>query len=350
MAVGENAAISPLSYIALGRETTYGTGASVSGKLPFISSSLKATKETKILEQIENSRTFSKEIKMSKVIEGDMEFYYAPEPDAPNWILENAFGAAPTSATSTGETAGGLAFTHTFSIGDPQASSYTSLTVNTRKGDSTNGKVFEYSGLRVNEIGFVAELDEALKVECSLVGKDATAGATDFGSTLTSQTCSALSFTEGRLSVETAFASLTTSSFWHVQSVNFGWGNNLKSDAGSRRIGADILDVLPAGVVTFNFTATIRFDTTTAFDAMMANTELAAQLEFLGDTLGTSVIRRGIKFNMPSIRIMDAGDPDIGGPDELLTSEVTFAVMRDDSSSGGYAVQAEVTNGTSSYA
>jgi len=94
----------------------------------------------------------------------------------------------------------------------------------------------------------------------------------------------------------------------------------------------------------------MRFDTTTAYAAMLANTNYSAQLEFLGDTLSTSIIRRGIKFNMPNIRIMDAGDPEIGGPDELLISEVTFAVLRDASSATGYALQAQVTNTKSSYA
>lgn len=349
MAVGQGSTVSPLSYMALGRETALGTAASVSAQLNFISSSLKTTKETKIIEEIAQSRTYAKEFKMGKVIEGDLEFYYYPEINASNWILQNAFGGTVTSATATGETAGGLAFTHTFEIG-AMDQSYTSLTINTRKGDSTSGKVFEYSGLRVGEISFTSELDEALKVEASFMGVDSTVGATDFGSTLTAETCSALSFVNGRLSVEATFASLTSSSFWHVQSVSFGWNNNLKSDTQSRRIGSDLLQVLPPGVASFNFTAQIRFDTTTAFDAMIANTAYSAQLEFLGDTLPTSVIRRGIKFNMPKIRIMDAGDPEIGGPDELLKSEVTFAVLRDDSSATGYALQAEVTNDTSSYA
>lgn len=351
MSIGQGANVSPLSYIGIGRETTLGTAGSIASQLLFLSSSMKTTKETKILEQIENSRTYSKEIKLGKTIEGDLEFYYYPESDAVNFILQNAFGGTVTSATSTGETAGGAAFTHTFAIG-AMDQTYKSLTLNERKGDLTSGKVFQYSGCRVNEINFVSEIDEPLKVELSLIGMDSTVGATDFGTTLASSVLSltALSFVNGRLSVEGTFASLTSTSIWHIQSVNLGFSNSLKADAGSRRIGSDLLTVLPPGIASYTFSATIRFDTTTAFDAMIANTNYSAQLEFLGNTLTTSIIRRGIRFNLPSLRIMDAGDPEIGGPDELLSSEVTFAVLRDDSSVAGYALQAAITNSKSSYA
>ena len=106
---------------------------------------------------------------------------------------------------------------------------------------------------------------------------------------------------------------------------------------------------MPAGMANFELKATIRFDTTTAYDAMMAGTRLAAEFEFLGNTMGTSVIREGIKLTMPYVLVSDAGDPEIGGPNEMLTSEVTFKVLRDPTTSG-YAVKAFVTNNTSTYA
>ena len=131
--------------------------------------------------------------------------------------------------------------------------------------------------------------------------------------------------------------------------MEFVMTNNLLSDSASRRIGSDTLQVLPAGLATFELKATIRFDTTTAFDAMMNNTRLFGEFEFLGDTMSGSALREGIKITMPHLRITDAGDPEISGPNEMLTSEVTFAVPRDPTASG-YAVRAVVTNNTSSYA
>ena len=52
---------------------------------------------------------------------------------------------------------------------------------------------------------------------------------------------------------------------------------------------------------------------------------------------------------MPVIYIADAGDPEVGGPDEILTAEVTTIVMRDVSSATGYAAKISVNNQTTSY-
>lgn len=348
MAVGQGALISGLSYLAVGRETTFGTYNTCTAGLDFLSCSIKTMKENKILEQIERSRTYSKRISMGRVVEGEVEFYYQPRLDACNFILQNAFGGTITSATATGETAGGAAFTHTFNIGSMDQS-YPSLCLNIRKGDSAAGKVFEYSGARVGEISFSAELDEALKCNVGFVCKDSSQTSNDVASASLVPTTAVLSFVSGRLSVEPLFASLTSSSFWHIISCEFGWNNSLKSDSDSRRIGSDTLQVLPPGMAQFTLNCTIRFDTTTAYSAMMNATQLAAQLEFLGDTLPTSIIRQGIKMNFPKVFISDAGDPEIGGPDEILKSEVVFHVLRDDSSANGYAVQAEVTNIRANY-
>jgi hypothetical protein len=72
----------------------------------------------------------------------------------------------------------------------------------------------------------------------------------------------------------------------------------------------------------------------------------SAEFEFLGATLAGSSVRKGIKFVFPKVYIKDAGDPEIGGPEEILVSEIAFDVLRDASSTGGYAVTAIVTNGT----
>lgn len=352
MAVGQGALISGLSYLAFGRETAFGTYTTCTAGLNFISCSLKTMKENKILEQVERSRTYSKRISISKVVEGEVEFFYQPRLDSCNFILQNFFGGTITSATATGETAGAganSAITHTFNIGQMDQS-YPSLCINLRKGPVTTGKIFQYSGVRVDELMFTAEIDEPLMCKTALVCQDSTLNSNDVEAASSIPTTSVLSFVDGRLSVETDFASLTSTSFWHIISCEFGWSNSLKKDADSRRIGSDTLVVLPPSMIEFSFTATIRYDTTTAFDAMMNATQLAAQLSFQGATLPGSVVRQGITFNMPKIFISDAGDPEVGGPSEILQSEVTFHVLRDDSSATGYAVQALVTNQRANYA
>lgn len=343
--VGSGALVSIDSYVSVGRETTFGTAVTTTSTFCQLSNSFKTTKDSKILEEICRNRVYANRISLGKKIEGSIEAYYYPTEDALNYVLQNAFGGSVTSSTITA----GAAYSHTFEIGNLDSQTYKGLTFNVRKGDSTNGKIFLYNGCRVSELGFTAELDEALKMSVSLMGLDSTIGA-DVSSafTITSQK-TPLSFVSGRLSVESSVGSLTSSSYWHVQSINFKLANSLKADNESRRIGSDILQVLPVGVATFELTSNMRFDTLTAYDAMLAGTQFSAEFEFLGDTLPSSATRRAIKLVFPKVYIKDAGDPEIGGPDEILTSEVSFDIVRDNSSSTGYAVQAIVTNATETY-
>ena len=349
MAIGQGALVGNLSYVAIGRETTYGTYSTCTAGMNVLSATLKMMKETKILEEIQTSRTNSNFIQLGRTLEASLEGYFSPRNIACNYLLQNAFGGgAVTSATATGDTTGAATFQHTVDINN-FLTTYSSLCINSRKGDATNGKVFEYSGLRVNELTLNAELDEALMMSVSMVGKDATITANDVSSSLTTASQVPLSFVNGRFSVETTAGSLTSTSFWHVQSMEFKVSNNLNSDSSSRRIGSDTLAVLPAGLAQFELKATLRFDTTTAYDAMMAGTRLAAEFFFQGGTMSGSMLRESIKLTMPYVIISDAGDPEIGGPNEVLTSEVSFAILRDPTTSG-YAVKAVVINDTSSYA
>ncbi|GAG31689.1 unnamed protein product, partial [marine sediment metagenome] len=77
--------------------------------------------------------------------------------------------------------------------------------------------------------------------------------------------------------------------------------------------------------------------------------ELSCQLDFLADTMAGSVVPEGLKINMPSIYVDDAGDPEVSGPDGQLTAEVVFHVLRDDSSASGYALEAIVSNLVANY-
>lgn len=346
MAVGAGSLEGYGSYLAVGRESTFGTGVTTTSQLEFISASMKVLKETKIIEQVETSRTYSKQIKMGKMIEGEFETYAFTEPNSFQYLMFNGFGGTVTSTIL--ETAG--AYQHSIDIGNMDGS-YPSLSMNMRKGQETGGKVFEYSGVRVNEMMFTAEIDEALKATFGVIAKDATQTTNDVSAALATSTCNEpLSFVNGRISVVAgSLAGVTTTSFWHVQSVEFGVANNLKADEGSRRIGSDTLDVLPPGIANLTLNLNIRFDTVTAYQGMIDNTDYAVELEFLGSTITGTTTRRGMKFQFPVTKISDAGDPDIGGPDEQITSSVVFQPFRDCTSAGGYAMRCLLTNDVASY-
>jgi len=349
MAVGQSAFLSYNSYIAVGRETTYGTFLTGTAGLPFLSAAIKTVKEGKILEQVENSRAHSLRIEGGKVVSGDVEFYFYAKELAPNYLLHNAFGGAISTATATAETVGSSAVTHTISIGQMDGS-YSSICIDHRKGDSVGAQRFRYNGGRVDSLTITGELDEALKCKASLVFSDSTISAADISTLLTIGASSVpLTFVSGRFNVENSLASLTSTSFWHVQSVEFTLSNNLKADSESRRLGSDILSVLPVGIANFDLKVSMRFDTITAYNAMLNGTQLAAEFEFLGPTLTGSKSREGIKFVFPKVYVNNSGDPEIGGPDEILKADIDFHVLRDETSATGYACRALVTNLTANY-
>lgn len=345
MSVGDSAQIGMFSYLAVGVEATFKTYSTCTAGLEFLSFSMKTSQETKVLEHISTDRTYADRIALGKKVEGDVEFYAAADNDACQRIIQNAMGGGTiTTATATGDTTGGGVLMHTYDIKNFSAT-YSSLCLNARKG---NSQIFQYNGVRVGEITFSGEIDEALKCSASLVGVDSTSSGTDVSSLFPNVTQTPLSFSNMRLSIEGTFASLTASAFWHVQSFEFGINNNLKSDNDSRRIGTSILDVLPPGPATFTFNFSMRFDTLTAYAAMLNETQLSAQLSFKGATYTGSKIEREMIIEMPRIYIMDAGDPEIGGPDEILKSEVSCVVLRDQTS-GGYAARIKTFNKTTSY-
>jgi hypothetical protein len=349
MADGQNANVGFSSYLCVGRESTFKTYATCTAALDFLSASLKTSQEQKVLEAISSRRTYADRISLSKVVEGDVEFYVSADSDASQYLIQNAFGGgAVSSASASGDTTGSGVMEHTYSINNFDAT-YSSLSINHRKGDSTNGKIFEYVGGRVNELTLTGEIDEPLMGNASLIFCDSSNTSNNVSGNITGPGQSPLSFANMRLSIESTFASITASAFWHVQGFEFGIKNNLKADSDSRRIGSSILDVLPPGVAQFDFSFTMRFDTLTAYNAMLNETQFAAQLAFQGATLSGSSLRQQILINMPRIYISDAGDPEVGGPDEVLKAEVTATVLRDDSTSTGYAVQAVVRNKTASY-
>ena len=349
MAVGDGALLGGLSYFNVGRETALGTYNTATAGLDFISTNIRTLKDSRILEQIEHSRTYSKRLHLSKTVGGDVEWYFRPEETADSFILQNAFGGTVTTATVSGETTGGGGLDHVFSVGNMDQS-WPSLCLNVRKGPNSTGKVFEYSGARVNELTIRGAVDEPLMMGASFVCMDATQTSNNLESILTTTANPVLSFVNGRLSVETTFASLTSTSFWHIQSFEFRLNNNLKDGTESRRIGSDILAVLPPGMQTYELSAQIRFDTTTAFDAMIAGTEYGAEIQFEdANTISGSVAKAGFLLEFQKLMVKDAGDPEISGPDGILTSNVTFDVLRDESASG-YAVRATVTNQITSFA
>lgn len=348
MSVGDSALLNSQSYLGIGQETALGAFNTLLAGLDFRSHSLKTQKDSKILEQVERIRTATKRIHLSKVTGGNIDWYFRPMETADCYLIKNAFGGAVIStSTVTGETTGGGGLDHVITLGYFNLT-YSSLCINARWGASSTGKIKQFHGMRVDELTISAQIDEPLMCSVSMVGVDSTVVSSDVESQFTATSNPILSFVSGRLSIEGTFASLTTSSFWHIQNVSFKVKNNIKSGPEARRIGSDIPVVLPPGMQSYELSCQIRFNTTTAYDAMIAATEYGGELEFLGATISGSVAPQGLLIEFQKLIIKDAPFPEISGPDGVLTSQVTFDVLRDESATG-YAVRATITNNITSF-
>jgi hypothetical protein len=351
--LGKNSVVSWGSYVGVGRETTLGTYATMTTGLDFLTSSLNTKRDGKILDEIVRNAdgVGVNRITLGKGIEGALEFYYRPSDKACNYILQQAFGGTISSATLTTG-----AYQHTFNLGDMEnnrptttASNYKGLSVNIRKGNAADGKVWQYQGLRVNELVMASALDEALRINASFIGMDSTQVSNDVSSGLTYTDEPPFVFTQARISVESSLAACTTSTYWHVQSAEISIKNSLKADADSRRLGSEILDVMPIGKREIGVKLGMRFDTVTAYDYFKNATRLAMQLEFIGATIGATNQLKKLTLNIPKLYLNNSTDPEIGGPDEVLKSSLEFQVLYDSDSTTGYALKALLQNDNANY-
>lgn len=354
MAVGQYSNVGFSGYLAIGREVTFATYSTCTAAMDFKSAKFNTLKDSKVIEAVRNSRTLVDRIQLGKVVGAEVEFNMASDNDASQYIMQNAMGGGATgagivSSTSSGDTVGAGVFDHVQSLGNFDVT-YTSLCFSHRKGDATHGKIFEYSGGRVDEFSLKAEIDEPLVASASLILVDCTVTSNSAPAALLTATgMTPLSFVNMRFSIEDSFASLTAGAFWHVQSIEFSIKNNLKSDSDSRRIGSDLLQVLPPGLAMCELSVSMRWDTLTAYNAMLNGGQMSAQMVFEGATITGSTKKQLIQIDLPRVYIKDAGDPEIGGPDEILKADIKFDVLQDDSSASGYMIKTTVRNKTSSY-
>lgn len=354
MSLGANAMVGYPSYLLIGREATFKTYLTCTSQLNFTQAKFHMEKDSKTIAEITTKRTFAQRVGLGRKLDGDLSFVMASDNDACQYLLQNAFGGGATganitSATAAGDTVGAGVFEHVYSVGNFDAS-FTSLCLNHRKGDTSLGKVWEYCGMRVDTFSLKAKLDDVLMAQVKMVGVDASVTTNDLSGIITNVvTQTPLSFVGMRFSVEGTFNSLTTTNFWHVQSIDFSMKNGIKSDASTRRIGSDVPEVLPAGIMQPTLKVSMRFDDLTAYNAMMAQTQLSAQIAFMGDTIPGSALQQMIRLDFPKVFIKNAGDPEVGGPDQIIKSDVEFEILRDITTTTGYALKATVRNKTASY-
>ena len=182
MAVGDGARIGAQSYLAVGKETTFGTYASATTAIEAISIGITTDIESTMLDTLNTNRGFTKRVQTNKVVGGTIEANFHNHES----VLLLAAAMGPNTIT-TASLSGG-AFTHSFTAGNFET--FGALSFNVRKGDTTaaDTSTFRYSGGRVNVLTIAGTVGEPVKLSVEMVFKDSTLVADDIATILSIST------------------------------------------------------------------------------------------------------------------------------------------------------------------
>ncbi len=333
MAVGDNAEAAIRSYIAYGKESTFGTYASVSVAVEAISCNFKVERESMKLETLNKARDFSKRVQTDQNVTGSLEMYLHPVESV--LLFATAMGGGMANSSSSG-----IAI-HTITAGNFDTSP-ASLSFNIRKGSNSN-HVWEYSGGRPSVVTISAEVGEPIKMVTEMVFKDATQTTNNIGSNLSVTTLAPFVYHQGQYIYAATQASLTTTQAEPIQSFELTIDNGIISDSAARQLGSYIPGVLPATQRNIELTITQRWDTTTNYARFIQATEGSVRLQFTGVQI-TSTAAQTYQWliDMPKV-LMNSPDPELSGAGDLLQSEITFDVVSSNpQTTTGFAIVATV--------
>lgn len=317
MAVGDEAKVAVESYVALGKEGTFGTYSSATTAIEALSVSFKTEIESQKLDTLNFNRGFTKRVQLNKNVAGTLEQNVHPEESV--LLFTSALGGQITTTSLTS------AATHSISSGNFD-NSVASLSFNIRKGDSAT---WRFQGGRTNSLKLSANVGELLKASYDMIFQDATQQADDISAILSISTALPFTYVNGTYRYAANEAAAATSTVAeNIQGFELNINNNLVSDNNARELGSNVLSVLPATRREIEFTITQRFDTTTNWNRFIQATQGAAELFFEAGAI-TAEHNYQLTIRMPKL-FMNTPDPELTGPNEVISSEITFDVLVDD--------------------
>lgn len=317
MAVGDQAEAAIRSYIAFGKETTFGTYNSATTAVEAISCNFKLEKESMKLETLNKSRDFSKRVQTNQNVTGTLETYLHPIESV--LLVATAMGGGIATSSQSGVSI------HTLTAGNFDTVP-SSLSFNIRKGSV---HTWRYLGGRPNVTTISGTIGEPLKISVDMVFRDATQLSDDIGTILSVSTIAPFVYHQGQYIYDKTQGSLTTSVAEPIQSFELVINNNIVSDDPARQLGSQIPTVLPATQRSIELTITQRWDTTTNYQRFLQATEGAVRLQFIGSQITSScALLYDWKIDMPKT-YMNSPDPELGGAGDILQSEITFDVITD---------------------
>jgi len=343
MPIGQNAQSGVKSYAAIFIESSFGSfpasAATGASSLEPLSIGFKTEIVSTKLDAISRNRGFTKRVQLDKNVTGTLEQFLHPT-ESPILLALALGGGLVTSSLS------GAAFTHSISAGE-FSSTINSLSFQVRKGDTHH---WQYTGGRINSMKISAVIGEPVKCSYDFIFKDSSQTGSDISASLSISSILPFTYVDGVYRYAASEASLTSTVEEHITGFELTVNNNLISDANVRKLGSDVLQTLPPTRRDIEFKITQRFDTTTAYNRFIANTQGAAELVFTGNTLTTTAVNAyECRIVLPKM-FVDTPDVEITGANDILMSEINFAVLVDDPmTTTGKDIAITVINDVSSY-
>lgn len=330
MAIGDGCESAVRSYVAVGKETNFGTYATATTAMEVLSCSFKTDEKTMKLDSLSTNRGMSRRVFLDKEVAGTIEAYAHPV-ESPLVFAAALGGSVTTTTLSTG------VYSHVMEAGN-FAGTIPSICFSVRKGSN---QVWNYSGGRVNTLKLTANVGEPMKLSADIIFKDSTTLSADISAGLSLTAFIPWTFVHGTYQYSATAQKIT--------GFELAISNGLKSDKDARALGQNTLVCLPATRREVTFKISQRFDTTSTWDAFMQHTTGAIQLDFTStDSLSSSNFPK-LTINMPKCG-MKTPDPELKSAGDIIMSDIEYDVLVDNPmTSTGYDVKFTVINGVSGY-
>lgn len=323
MAVGAEARISPNSYVAFSKETSFGSYASATTATEVLSCGFTVQRKNMKIDAIGLNRGFSKRVQLEQTVGGTFETYLHPHES----VLPIAVALGGGIASSV--TAVGGVYYHSVTAGNFDTAP-SSLSFNVRKGASS-GHVWRYCGGRVDKLKISAVVNQPVKVSYDMLFVDGSVGTDDISSILSISSVLPFTFTQGkyRYSSSEVLADTTTAEE-PIQAFDLTINNNIATGPESRALGSNLQSLLTPVKRDISLTITQRFDTTTTYNRMLQATVGSIELLFTGPQITSSAavtMYYSMQIRMPKV-YYNAADP-VLNPSAVLTMQIPIDVVVD---------------------
>lgn len=340
MGIGDSYEMGINSYVALFKETTFGTfpatAATGASTLEPISVGFKTEIESQKLEQISRNRGFTKRVQLDKTVSGTLEQYL--HPDESILPIAAALGGGIVSSSLTG------AYTHSIASGD-FVNAPIALSFQVRKGSTHH---FRYTGGRVDVLTIAGKIGEPVTASYEFLFKDSTQAGSDISSSLNISSVLPFTYVDGTYRYAGTEAALTSTSEEKITSFELSVNNNFIGDDDVRQLGSNVVSTLAPTRRNIDFKITQRFDTTTAWQRFMQATIGAAELRFVGSSI-TAEHNYNCVIRLPKL-YLNTPEPEVSGANDILISEISFDVLVDNpNTTTGRDIGITFVNNTASY-